>query len=133
MMLRSLLTLALVATPTALLAQASGGTPPQRIRNIQLQPGEKCPASTSDEVVVCGTADREQYRIPKAMRDEPKQTPANTAWAVRADRVMDDQRRVLPGSCSPIGSNGQTGCSIKAAETWAAEKRAAANGVVEPQ
>jgi hypothetical protein len=41
---------------------------------------------------------------------------------------MEDNRRVLPGSCSSIGSGGQTGCSVQAAEDWAAEKRAVANG-----
>lgn len=109
-------------------------SPPQRIRNVFLQPGEQCPKPASpDEIVVCPPADAEQFRIPKQFREEPKQTAPNTSWAVKADRVMDDNQRVLPGSCSPVGSNGHTGCAQQAAEAWAAEERARANGVVEPR
>ena len=131
-MIALLVAAAIVAIP-AVPATAQDGNPPQRIRNVLLQPGEQCPkAASDDEIVVCGAADPEQYRIPKAFRDEPKQTAPSTSWAVKADRVMEDNQRVLPGSCSPIGSNGATGCSQQAAEAWAAEKRARANGVVEP-
>ena len=126
MIIRLLLATAIAAMPVA--ANAQDDTPPNRIRSITIQPGEKCPASTKDEVVVCALPDQDQYRIPKALREEPKTTAESTSWAVKSDRVMEDNRRVLPGSCSPIGSNGQTGCSTKAAEAWAAEKRAAANG-----
>jgi hypothetical protein len=127
MMIRLLLATAIAASPVAAMAQADGA-PPNRIRSVTLQPGQSCPPSTRDEVVVCAQPEQEQYRIPKALREEPKTTPDSTSWAVKTDRVMDDNRRVLPGSCSPIGSNGQTGCSIKAGEAWAAEKRAVANG-----
>ena len=128
-MIRNLLLVAIAAAPLALatIAQAqerTEGTPPQRIRNVQLLTGEKCPASTSDEIVVCGNADTNQYRIPSKLRP-PSVNPANRSWASRAEAVMDDNRRVLPGSCSPIGSGGQTGCAQQATERWAAEKRAA--------
>ena len=79
-------------------------------------------------MVVCAQPDQDQYRIPKALREEPAQGPESTSWAVKTDRAMQDNRRVLPGSCSPIGSNGHTGCAAQAAEAWSAEKRAAANG-----
>jgi len=132
-MIRLLVAAAIVAIP-ALPAVAQDGNPPQRIRNVFLQPGEQCPkAANAEEIVVCGAADTEQFRIPKQFREEPKQTAPSTSWAVKADRVMDDNQRVLPGSCSAIGSNGHTGCSQAAAEAWAADKRAKANGVVEPQ
>lgn len=130
-MLRMLIATAMLAAPAA--ASAQDGATPQRIRNVTLQQGEACPRSSGDEIVVCAPAETEPYRIPKQFRDEPRQDPASTSWAVKADRAMDDNRRVLPGSCTPIGSNGQTGCSLKAAEAWAAERRAQANGVVEPQ
>ncbi|MHA6723599.1 hypothetical protein [Sphingomonas sp. RS2018] len=131
-MLRLLMVAAVLAAPTAAVAQENGN-PPQRIRNIQLRSGEPCPASQPGEIVVCAPAEAEPYRIPKPLREVPKQTAPSTAWSVKADRAIDDSRRILPGSCSPIGTNGQSGCGIKAAEQWAAEKRAAANGVVEPQ
>ena len=126
MMIRLLLAAA-VAFPGAAVAQ-DGTAPPNRIRSITIQPGEKCPPSTKDEVIVCALPDQEQFRIPKALREEPATGPASTSWAVKSDRVMQDNRRVLPGSCSAIGTNGQTGCALQAAEAWAAEKRATANG-----
>ncbi|MES2338654.1 MAG: hypothetical protein V4537_11195 [Pseudomonadota bacterium] len=127
MMIRVMLAAAMAVSPAAALAQ-DDSTPPSRIRSVLVQPGEKCPASTKDEVVVCRAPERDQFRIPKALREEPKTTAESTSWAVKTDRVMQDNRRVLPGSCSPIGSNGQTGCAQQAAEAWAAEKRAVANG-----
>ncbi|URW76370.1 hypothetical protein M9980_03875 [Sphingomonas donggukensis] len=130
-MLRLLIVTAALALPAVAVAQDAA--PPQRIRNITLQKGEVCPKSADGEIVVCAPAEVEPYRIPKQFRDIPKQDAPSTSWAVKTDRVMEDNRRVLPGSCSPIGTNGQTGCAQKAAEAWAAEKRAKANGVVEPQ
>jgi len=120
---------AIAATPAAAFAQEQeAGQPPQRIRSITIRPGETCPQSTSAEVVVCALPDQEQYRIPKALREEPKTTVTNIAQSVRMERVMQDNRRVLPGSCSPIGMNGQSGCPQQAAEAWAAERRAIATG-----
>lgn len=132
-MIRALVLLASLTLPIAAHAQeAVSSEPPQRIRNVTLLPGEKCPApSVPNEVVVCGAVD-EQFRIPKQFRDVPKQGPESTAWGVKVDRVMDDNRKILPGSCTPIGSNGQTGCAMKAAEAWAAERRAKANGYEQP-
>lgn len=127
MMMRVLLAAAVAATPAALVAQ-DGGQPPQRIRSVTVQPGEVCPASTANEVVVCRPPEQEQFRIPKALRDEPKTDVQSISQAVRMERVMEDNRRVLPGSCSPVGMNGQSGCAQKAAEAWAAEKRAVATG-----
>ena len=125
-MLRSILALAVLAVPVSAVAQERvADTPPQRIRNVQLLPNETCPKpSSADEIVVCQRLDQ-QYRIPSPLR-EPANPAANQAWGVRAQAAMDDNRKVLPGSCSAIGSNGATGCSQKAAEEWAAEKRAAA-------
>jgi hypothetical protein len=123
MFLSLMLAAAAVAAPAP-----QDGQPPQRIRNIQLQPGEQCPASTPNEIVVCGAADTEQYRIPKALREAPKTDAPSTSHAVKMDRVMQENRRVLPGSCSAIGTAGQTGCAQRAAEAWSAEMRARRNG-----
>ena len=139
-MIRSLLALAILAAPFAVQAQeATPSAPPERIRNVLLRPGEPCPKPTSpNEVVVCGSAEADPYRIPKQFRDAPRTTPESTAWGVKVDRVMDDNRRVLPGSCSAIGSNGATGCNQRQLEQWAAERRqqlnaAAPTGGDEPQ
>lgn len=130
MSMRLILAVAIAASPATApaFAQQEAGQPPQRIRSVTVQPGEKCPDSTAQEVVVCAAPEQDQYRIPKALRDEPKTDVKSISQAVRMERVMEDNRRVLPGSCSPIGMNGQSGCAQKAAEAWAAEKRAVANG-----
>lgn len=127
MLPKSMMLLALAAIPLAPV-MAEGGKPPQRVRTVLLKPGESCPKSSNDEIVVCGQQDRDSYRIPKTLRSPRKQTPANTAWAVRAERVMADARKTLPNSCSAIGTNGQTGCTQQWIENWSAEQTAKRNG-----
>lgn len=126
-MMRVMLGLAIALSPAVAVAQ-DGGQPPKRIRSITVPEGQPCPKSTADEVVVCVKPEQEQYRIPKALRDEPKTDVQSISQSVRMERVMQDNRRILPGSCSPIGMNGQSGCAQQAAEAWAAEKRATATG-----
>lgn len=105
-------------------SQAGTGQPVQRIRNVQLRKGEKCPpAASADEIVVCGTLD-EPYRIPKGLR-ETKPDAANQSWANRAETI-DDAGRVaggLPDTCSSVGTGGQTGCVAKLLRDAAADKR----------
>lgn len=132
-MLRPTLILALLALPTAAFAQdqqapdqqAQSGRPPQRVRSVQLKPGEKCPPSTSTDVIVCGTLS-EPYRIPKALRDDGVIPAQNQSWAARTE-TADEIGRVaggLPDTCSPVGSGGQSGCSLQANKQWVAEKAA---------
>ena len=121
-----LLALALVAAPSQ---EAAQDAPPQRIRNVLVRPGEACPpASSPNEVVVCAPADPEQFRIPRQFREEPVIGGPNTAWNVRARQALDDNRRTLPGSCSPVGTAGQSGCSQQQLEQWAAERRGNQDG-----
>jgi hypothetical protein len=108
--------------------QAQSGQPPQRIRQITLTGTEKCPTAAADEIVVCNRLDaNEQFRVPKELR-APLEVPAqNQSWVNRAATV-DQVGRVaggLPNTCSPVGTGGQTGCSIVAARNYAAEKRQA--------
>ena len=105
----------------------SQGGEVKRVRSVTLTAGQTCPRSTAEEIVVCSTLD-EPYRIPKQLRDRPKQTAPSTSWAVKADRAMEDGRKVLPNSCSTIGTNGQTGCTMKMLQAWAAEQNAKKNG-----
>ena len=127
-MVRTLTALLLLATPTALFAQdqqAESGQPPKRIRNVQLAPGEKCPPSTGDEVVICGTLEQ-PYRIPKELRDSGPVPAANQSWVNRAASA-DSVGRVaggLPDTCSPVGTGGQSGCAMQTNQQWAAEERA---------
>ena len=113
-------------------AAAQEGGSPQRIRSVTLAPGEKCPPSTGDEVVVCSRAGN-PYRIPPALR-RTEIPAANQSWANRA-ATADQIGRVaggLPDTCSPVGNGGQTGCALARNQNYAAEKRAearAAEGV----
>lgn len=125
-MLRLLALGLLVATPAV--AQDTVVDPnaaPKKIRSIFVYGNEPCPqADNADEIVVCRRAPaEEQYRIPPRLREAPA-NPANTAWAERVDSVMEANDTNVPGSCSPVGAQGQTGCSRKAAERWAADRRA---------
>ena len=127
--------LALLSVPAGAMAQqatdkpAETGQPLKRIRSVVLQPDQKCPASTSDEIVVCTTVE-DPYRIPKALRGAGPIPPARQSWVnrVAADEQTSREAAGLPNTCSPVGSGGQTGCSQAAARAWAAQKRAQANG-----
>ena len=133
-MIRLSLAAALLALPAAASAQQSSnataqaetGQPVQRIRNVQLRSGDKCPpASSPDEIVVCGTLDQ-PYRIPKELRET---TPAavNNSWVNRAATIDDVSREAggLPNTCSPVGTGGQTGCTTELLRNYAEEKREA--------
>jgi len=132
--------IALLAGPAAAIAQdaapqaapdkqAETGQPPQRVRSVTLTKNEKCPPSTNTDIVVCTTVE-DPYRIPKALRDSGPIPGPRQAWTnrVAADEQTSRAAAGLPDTCSPVGSGGQSGCSMAAARAWAAEKRAKANG-----
>ena len=123
---------ALIALPALVSAQeqaADQGQPPQRIRSVTLGAGQKCPASTTGEIVVCSTLEQ-PYRIPKALRDTGPIAAQNQSWVNRA-AAADEVGRVaggLPDTCSPVGTGGQSGCSLARARAYSAERRAQASG-----
>ena len=124
--MRVLVVAALLASGAASAQQSAqqGGDAPQRIRSVTLQPGEQCPPSSGDEVVVCYQGGN-PYRIPPALRREVI-PPANQSWVNRA-AALDQTGRVaggLPDTCSPVGNGGQTGCFQQRAQAYAAERRA---------
>lgn len=130
-MIRTLVLATLLMAPAMAIAQeattADGtvqGQAPLRVRSLLLRAGEVCPKSTDSEVVVCSTVE-EPYRIPKKLR-EPEPTAANRAWSTRVADADDVGRRDggLPGTCSPIGAGGQTGCTQALLQQWSAERRA---------
>ena len=107
--------------------QAETGEPPKRIRSVTLTGAEKCPASTSTEVVVCNRLDpNDQYRVPKELRRPPEVPAKNQSWVNRAQN-MDDVGRTaggLPDTCSAVGTGGQTGCAQMNARQWYLERQA---------
>jgi len=114
--------LLLAATP-AFAQKQDGGPPPQRVRSVVLYGDQKCPpAADPDEIVVCATGDESPYRIPKEFRELPDESAKAQSWTTRAETVVDANRAVLPGSCSPIGSYGQSGCSQAAIRQWYRER-----------
>lgn len=121
-------TLLLIAPAATSAQQAETGRAPDRVRSVTLAPGEKCPPSTANEVVVCGTINPdEQYRVPKELRNKAEVPSQNQSWVNKA-AAADQIGRVaggLPNTCSPVGTGGATGCSIVAGRAWAAERRAA--------
>lgn len=122
-MTRLLLLVALaMAMPAWAQEQADGGQP-QRVRSVLLYGDDKCPKPESaDEIVVCANAGDSPFRIPKNLRERTP-GPEGTSWVRRAELVDDVNRVTLPGSCSPIGSFGQSGCTLQSIQRWAAEKK----------
>lgn len=106
--------IALLSVTLPAIAQTTpAADPPQRIRNVMLAPGERCPPPTSpDEVVVCGNLE-ERYRIPKELRNTAPIPPQKQSWAAK-QAVNDEVGREaggLPNTCSPVGTGGQSGCT----------------------
>jgi hypothetical protein len=130
MFARFLVAAALIAAPALAQdkPQAGGGAegPPKRVRSILLYGDQQCPkASDPNEIVVCSTSGDSPYRIPKQFRDKPAEGPPGQAWSQRMNSVVDDAKVGLPGSCSPVGSAAQTGCTMKLLQQYAQKKREA--------
>ncbi len=114
-------------TTTAPDRQAETGKPPERIRSVTLNNGQKCPESTPTDIVVCSTIP-EPYRIPKTLRDSGPIPTSRQSWTNTA-AALDHIGRVaggLPDTCSPVGTGGQSGCALQANQEWAADRRARA-------
>lgn len=109
--------LALVAAPAAMAAApapAPAGSTTERIAKLVIFGDDPCPRSTADEVVVCARQpESERYRIPKQFRGRQYNAARDGSWAGTAKVLEYISRQGLPDSCSPIGSNGQTGCFRK--------------------
>lgn len=98
--------LPLIVLPTP----APAADPPQKISTVIVYGDDPCPRSSDEEIVVCAREpESERYRIPdKLRRAKPK--AADRSWSDRAQMLEMVSKAGTPNSCSPIGSNGQTGC-----------------------
>ncbi len=115
------LVLVAVASP-ALAAEA----PPPVTRTATVFGDDPCPKARKDEIVVCGRLpENERYRIPKAFRSKPRDDSSGGAsWASRVEGLEAAQRFTMPGSCTAVGSGGQTGCTQAMIRQWFLERRA---------
>lgn len=81
---------------------------------------DKCPSDT-----ICVVApESERYRIPKPFRDGAvEKSPDSVSWAVRSQQTLD-VGKAGPGSCTPDGPGGWTGCFMKQMKEAYAEEKA---------
>lgn len=118
----------LLAPPAA--AQSADPVPedePSRVINLIVYGEDACPeAENPDEIVVCGRRpESDRYRIPKDLRAGEEEIPAPAqSWTAQMEALDQDMRVTRPGSCSAVGSYGQTGCFQQRLEAWQAQRRA---------
>lgn len=116
-----------ILIPLTLLALAAGGAraaePDERIQALVVYGDDPCPQADDGSIVVCARKpESERYRIPKPLRDKAV-TSGTQAWGSRVQTLDAASRAILPNSCSPIGSNGYTGCTLAMLRQWYAERQ----------
>lgn len=95
----------------ALLASALPAATGERVSTLVVFGNDPCPRSSADEIVVCARQpESERYRIPKSLRKQEYNEARDGSWAGTARVLEYVNRQGIPGSCSPNGSFGQTGC-----------------------
>ena len=106
-----------------LFAGAAPAQPPEKTTSAIVYGDEPCPKGSDGEIVVCGRRDEsERYRIPKELREDKEKRPSEVAWGAR-NRLLDDAARdTMPGSCSVVGSYGQSGCRQQMLRQWGEER-----------
>ena len=127
MMLRSLPALAallaaspLAASPPPAVATSTSGT---IVISVVVYGNDRCPQAVADEIIVCARKpEAERYRIPAELRQHMV-VAGPPSWSARVATIEAEGRKSLPGSCSPIGSYGQTGCARAKIEQWQRERR----------
>lgn len=100
---------------------------PQRTTTATVFGNDPCPKPVGDEIVVCGRLpENERYRIPKRFRnqDRPESGPSK-AWGAKVESLEAAQRFTMPGSCTAVGSWGQTGCTQAMLHQWYLERQQA--------
>jgi len=110
--------LAATLAPSPAVAQTAADEP--KVNQLIIYGDDKCPPSTDQEITVCARLDEsERYRIPEDLRESSG--PENTAW-VNKVKSFEAVGNFGPLSCSPRGSGGELGCTMKMIETAYAEK-----------
>ena len=121
-MVRGFLLFALLAAP----ARAQDA-PPERQSQITVYGEDPCPRSTDEEIVVCHRRpEEERYRIPAPLRRSTRNS--EQAWTARVETLDEVSRDSRPGSCSVVGSFGQSGCAAALIRQWYEARRARRSG-----
>jgi len=119
--------LLLAAAPAVAAPKAEDPSP--RVSTLVVFGDDPCPRSKDDEIVVCARQpESDRYRIPKQFRKRPKTDAVSQSWVQRARTLDMVSQKGLPNSCSPQGSNGQTGCMRQFLEAARAEREAMKRG-----
>lgn len=119
------------ATPALAAPQRGPATQPveegpvqgdEKVNQLIIYGDDPCPVSTAEQITVCARKDEaERYRIPTPLRDNPND-PRNQTWT---DRVKAYETVGAAGinSCSPVGSGGASGCTMRLINQAYAEKK----------
>jgi len=123
-MMGAALTAWMAAAAPAMAQGEAAGPSAERVRQVIVYGDDPCPASGSGEIVVCARQEeKERYRIPKELREQPDfGSTQNQAWANRV-KSMEYVGKDGTGSCTPSGAGGVTGCFAKLAAQAKAERR----------
>ena len=123
--MKSLFPILLLLAAPAIAAPEADEAPPPRMSTLVVFGDDLCPRSSDDEIIVCARQpESERYRIPKALRKKPKADEVTQSWVERTRTFDMVSKQGLPNSCSPNGSNGQTGCMRQFLEAARAERAA---------
>jgi hypothetical protein len=109
--MKTVLAAALLAAGAFLAAPAAAAPKPgdEKINQLVVYGSDPCPKGSDDEIVVCARKpERERYRIPERLRDDPNDRN-NQSWANQATALEYAGRSGI-GSCSATGPGGWTGC-----------------------
>jgi len=114
--------LPIVLLLTSLQVSPALAEPPERESSVIVYGEDPCPRADGDEVVVCARRpEEERYRIPRPIRERQ---PTEVAWGSRVEGLEEASRAMRPGSCSVVGSFGQSGCTQALIQQWFADRRA---------
>ncbi len=128
--MKNALFLSLLLSAFASLAIPTGAAqaqePDERINALVVYGNDPCPQGDDGTIIVCARKpENDRYRIPKELRK--KETEAVTigapGWASNVQSLEASGRVLLPNSCSAVGTNGFTGCSLAALSQWYAERQ----------
>lgn len=107
----ALLAGALAAGPAAAAPAPAGPPKPgeEKVNQLIVYGNDPCKQGSADEIVICvRKPERERYRIPERLRDDPNDRN-NRSWASNA-QALEYVGRSGIGSCSATGPGGWTGC-----------------------